>query len=66
MGNQAWMILVGFIILSATIAYLGRYETSPMPGGAVLVTDRWRGKVSLCAPIGDNVTILCFPRFPGK
>jgi hypothetical protein len=64
MTSQAWAILIGFIILSATVAYVGRYETSAMPGGAALVTDRWFGTVRLCTPVGDNVTVLCLPRFP--
>jgi hypothetical protein len=32
-ASQAWAILIGFIILSATVAFVGRYETSAMPGG---------------------------------
>jgi hypothetical protein len=64
MAKQAWATLLGFIILSATVAYLGRYETSAMPGGGALVTDRWLGTVSLCSTIAENVTVTCFPRFP--
>jgi hypothetical protein len=64
MTGQAWATLIGFIILSATVPYVGRYETSAMPGGAALVTDRWFGTVSLCAPIEGNITIVCLPRFP--
>lgn len=59
-------VLVGFVIVAATIAFLFRYDTTPMPGGGALVTDRWLGTVSLCVTPFDNVTVLCFPRFPGK
>jgi hypothetical protein len=64
MTRLAAAVLLGFIILSATIAFLGRYEVSAEPGGAALVTDRWRGTVQLCATPMDNVTVICFPRFP--
>jgi hypothetical protein len=64
MLKPVWAILLGFIILSATIAYLGRYETSAMPGGAALITDRWTGAVTLCAPTGG--TVMCFPRSPAS
>jgi hypothetical protein len=64
MLKSAWAILLGFIILSATIAYLGRYEASAMTGGGALVVDRWTGTVRLCTTVGDNVTVMCFPRFP--
>ncbi|HBK06231.1 MAG TPA: hypothetical protein DDZ81_10245 [Acetobacteraceae bacterium] len=61
---QAWAVLVGFIILSTTIAYMGRYDVSAAPGAAALVTDRWTGTVKMCATVLDNVTVMCFPRFP--
>ncbi len=66
MFRPSWAILAGFVILSATIAYLGRYEASAMPGGAALVVDRWTGTVKLCTTVGDNVTVMCFPRFPAS
>jgi hypothetical protein len=65
MTKPAWAILVGFVILSGTIAYLGRYQTSAMPGGGTMVTDRWFGTVNICSQVGAG-TVMCFRRFPAN
>ena len=57
-------VLLGSVLIAATLAYLFRYDITAMPGGAALVTDRWLGTVKLCYTPMDNVTVMCFPRYP--
>ncbi|HTZ69840.1 MAG TPA: hypothetical protein VMB71_04230 [Acetobacteraceae bacterium] len=64
MLNQAWATLLGFVILSLTVAVLARYDAAPMPEGGALITDRWFGTVRFCTAIVDNVTVVCLRRFP--
>jgi hypothetical protein len=66
MNSRPRAILAGMLILSATIAYRDRYSVAAMPGGGALVTDRWRGTVSLCMTPTDNITVVCFPRYPAR
>jgi hypothetical protein len=54
-------VLMGFIIMALTLAWLGRYETTAQRGG-VYVTDRWAGTVSYCLGYGANAE--CLPVFP--
>ena len=44
-------LLLGFVILAVTIAYLGRYGTTATGEGGnamVFVTDRWTGQTWMC------------------
>jgi hypothetical protein len=62
----AGAILLGFVILAATIAYLGRYETTSNAHGAALVTDRWLGTVRLCGHDMTNGAVVCISEFPPR
>ena len=62
--SSAWATLLGFIILSATIAYLGRYDVGNAGGGFSSVTDRWAGTVTLC--LNSPGPTFCFSVFPQR
>jgi hypothetical protein len=60
---QAAAIFLGFVVLSITVCFIGRYETAVTPSGFAIVTDRWLGTVSICGSV-NGTTVFCVPRFP--
>lgn len=56
-------ILLGFVILATTLAWLGRYETAATRGGA-FITDRWTGETQVCQ--STNNGIMCFHVYPPR
>ncbi len=53
-------ILLGFVILAATLQWAGRYQISgAMAPGGVYVMDRWTSTIAFCA-VGEG----CRPVYP--
>lgn len=52
MGRITAAILLGFVLLTAAIIWLGRYQTTTAEAGHFYVTDRWTGLVFRCAAPG--------------
>lgn len=61
-------VVLAAIILAATAAWLGRYETTAASAGgsvAVAVTDRWTGTTQVCAagagPYPGSICVRVYP-----
>ena len=64
MTRIAFAIVFGSMVLSATVAYLGRYETTQGAGQRYFITDRWTGTVSACVWIGGYS--ICNAAYPPR
>ena len=58
-------VVLAAVILAATVAWIGRYETTAASGPdgvSVFITDRWLGTTKLCG--GGRGGSVCFRIYP--